>query len=636
MDKPLRPAQISIQQGSVIQQKNREYFVTRLIDIDKVLARERGSDQLVVLKLGDFEPADNPPIQSMRKHELDLEGVSKEDWEEAERRYKAIEPLLYARTDRSKQDWEKAANEAGVSKSTIYRWVKDYRNSGLLTELLPRKTQGGPGQSRLRPEVKAILDDFLQNKFMTLQKPTPNAAVREVRRLCSMAGLDPLPSKGAVYRHIQWIDKEERMKKREGSDAAFQRFAPKIGQFPDADWPLQTVQIDHTELAVMIVDDKYRQPIKRPWITLAIDVNSRCCVGMYLSLDAPSSMSAGMCISHAILDKRKWLNRLGLADLDWPHYGVMDSIHLDNAKEFRGDLLRNACREYGINLKLRPVKKPHYGGHVERLMGTVTQALKEVKGATFSGPKEKGKYDAEKNAVMTFSELEKWMALFFIRYHRDMHTGIGTTPETKWREGLLGTKDKPGRGLPPIRTDEEKLRIDFMPILDRTIQDYGVVIDGVHYFSDVLRPWINVMESGKSNNKLEHSFRRDPRDISVIYFYDPEIKRYFAVPYRDSSLFPVSIWELKEAQRMAKESGMKNYSERAIFELIKRQRAIEEEAAEKTKKARRGVQKRVQHSIARELKKEDLPQVTAMAQTDAPPLPLRIDKNEDDFYEDDY
>lgn len=636
MNKSLRPAQLSIQKGSVIHQKGREYFVTRLIDVDKVLARERGSDQLVVLTLGDFEPAENQPIKSWRKHELDLEEVSTADWEEAERRYKAIEPLLLARTERSKKDWDEAARVADVGKSTLYRWIKDYRNSGLLTELLPRKTQGAPGKSRLQPEVKAIVDDYIQNKFMTLQKPTPNAAVREIRRLCSIAGLEPLPSKGAVYRHIKWIDREERIKKRDGSDAAFQRFAPKIGQFPDADWPLQTVQIDHTELAVMIVDDEHRQPIKRPWITLAIDVNSRCCVGMYLSLDAPSSMSAGMCISHAILDKRKWLNRLELVDQDWPHYGVMDSIHLDNAKEFRGDVLRNACKEYGINLKLRPVKKPHYGGHVERLMGTVTQALKEVQGATFSGPKEKGKYDAEKNAVMTFSELEKWLALFFIRYHRDIHTGIGTTPETKWREGLLGTKDKPGRGLPLMRTDEEKLRIDFMHIEERTVQDYGVVIDDVHYFSDVLRPWINKMESGRSNKKLKHSFRLDPRDISVIYFYEPEIKRYFAIPYRDSSLPPVSIWELRAAHKRLKDAGLKNYSERAIFELINQQRAIEEEAAEKTKKARREVQKRVQHTIARKLKKEDLPKVTAMAQTDAPPLPLRVDKHEDDFYDDDY
>lgn len=636
MVKALPPVHMAIQRGSVIHQNGREYLVTRLIDLNKVLAKENASGQLVVLELGSSELADNPPIKSWRKHEFDLESVSESDWKEVDRRYKAIEPLLFRRADRSAQDWLVAANAAGVGKSTIYRWVKDYQNSGVLTELLPRRTQGAPGKSRLKAEVKAIVDDFLQNKFMTMQKPTPAAAVREIRRLCSNAGLMPLPSKGAVYRHIEWLNGEERLKKREGRDAAFQRYAPKLGEIPDVDWPLQTVEIDHTELPVMIVDDEHRMPIKRPWITLAIDVFSRCCLGMYLSLDAPSSMSAGMCVSHAILGKEKWLNRMGLGDLQWPHYGVMDSLHMDNAKEFRGDMLRNAGREYNIILKLRPVKTPRYGAHIERLMGTVTEGLKAVKGATFSSPDEKGKYDAEGNAVMTFSELEKWLALFFIRYHRDMHQGIGTTPETKWREGLLGTKDKPGRGLPPMRKDEEKIRIDFMPFEERTVQDYGVLIDGVTYFGDVLRPWINSMESGGSKNKRTFLFRRDPRDISVLYFFDPQGQNYIPIPYRDSSLPPVSIWELREAKKRANEMGIKNYSERAVFELINQQRQIEEEAAEKTKKARRAQQKRKQNQKAREQKKEDLPKVSAPSEVELVPPPIREDKHVNDFYDEDY
>ena len=55
----------------------------------------------------------------------------------------------------------------------------------------------------------------------------------------------------------------------------------------------------------------------------------------------------------------------------------------------------------------------------------------------------------QRQGRMTFDELEKWLVLMFARYHRDLHSGIGTTPLTKWREGILGTKKQPGRGLPP-------------------------------------------------------------------------------------------------------------------------------------------------------------------------------------------
>ncbi|MDR6213255.1 hypothetical protein [Paracidovorax wautersii] len=322
--------------------------------------------------------------------------------------------------------------------------------------------------------MKLIVDSYIQGRHLTLQKPSIAEGAREIRRLCDAAGLTPLPSISTVYRHLSWIDGQERVKRREGAREARQRFAVNKGSIPDAEWPLAMVQMDHTLLPVIIVDDEHRKSINRAWITLAIDVNSRVCLGMHLSLDPPSAMSAGMCMSHAILPKEAWMARLGCADIEWPFYGVMDVLHMDNAREFRGRMLLAAGKEYHIDIHLRPVKQPHYGAYIERLMGTVSQELKAVKGATFSGPTEKGEYDAEGNACMTFDELEKWLVIMFARYHRDIHSGIGTTPLAKWREGILGTKKKPGRGLPARRTDTEKVRLDFMPYEERTVQDYGV------------------------------------------------------------------------------------------------------------------------------------------------------------------
>ena len=35
--------------------------------------------------------------------------------------------------------------------------------------------------------------------------------------------------------------------------------------------------------------------------------------------------------------------------------------------------------------------------------------------------------------------------------------------------------------------------------------------------------------------KRQFIVRRDPRDISMIYFYDPELQEYFAIPYRNTA-----------------------------------------------------------------------------------------------------
>lgn len=323
-------------------------------------------------------------------------------------------------------------------------------------------------------------------KFEAGEMPAPAETVSEIRRRCSNAGLR-LPATNTIRTRLERTKGRKRTLLRHGEAAAYAMHDPSLGSIPDADWPLSLVQIDHTLLPVIIVDDVHRKPINRAWITLAIDVNSRVCLGMYLTLDAPSAMSAGMCISHAILPKEAWLRRLNVTSVEWPVWGVMGVLHMDNAREFRGDMLKVACRQYDIDMHLRPVKKPRYGAHIERLMGTVTQGLKSIKGATFSGPQEKGEYDAEGNACMTFSEIERWLILFFAKYHIETHNGIGMSPLRKWREGLLGTKNKPGRGLPARRLDEEELRINFTPWIERTIQDYGVLIDDVHYYHDVLR-----------------------------------------------------------------------------------------------------------------------------------------------------
>ncbi|EIY5707170.1 hypothetical protein MM525_004855, partial [Escherichia coli] len=40
---------------------------------------------------------------------------------------------------------------------------------------------------------------------------------------------------------------------------------------------------------LIVVDDRDRQPIGRPYLTLAIDVFTRCVLGMVVTLEAPSA-----------------------------------------------------------------------------------------------------------------------------------------------------------------------------------------------------------------------------------------------------------------------------------------------------------------------------------------------------------
>ena len=81
--------------------------------------------------------------------------------------------------------------------------------------------------------------------------------------------------------------------------------------------------------------------------------------------------------------------------------------------------------------------------------------------------------------------------------------------------------------------------------------------------------------------------RRDPRDISSVFFFDPELNCYFEIPYRDTSRPPLTLWELREVRRRLTEGGERQINEDLIFQAYKRMQTIEQDAVNATRKARR-------------------------------------------------
>ncbi len=628
------PTQLRIAKGELVNYNNQEYVVMKVIDLTKVLARNPNTKETEVLEIRHLSPWVVKQEESTDSKDIELLDVSDEDWDEARSRLEAIRPML-TRQERNSGLVERISKETSYSPATLYRWRKFYINSGLLSSLLPTKRSGGQGKGRISEEVEAIIENTLQNFYLTDQKQTIQATVDEVRRLCESANL-PKPHWNTVKNRIDWKSARERFERRFSKRAASQIFDPIEGTVPNAEWPLALVQIDHTTLPVMIVHDVTRRSIKRPWVTFSIDVYSRMITGMELSLEAPSAMSAGLCLSHSILPKEKWLSEeMGLPNVEWPCWGVMGILHMDNAREFHGNMLKEACLEYNIDIQFRPVRKPHYGGHIERLMGTASQKLKTLEGATFSNTKEKGEYDSEERATMTFDELKKWLVLFIAKYHRTGHEGINDeTPIDRYRRGLLGGDGKLPRGLPARRLDEEKVRIDFMPFIERTVQNYGVLIEDAYYFADVLRPWIMAPDPDHPKSSRLFKFKRDPHNINRLYFFDPNAKRYYVIPFRDSSLPPISLWDYNDARNAAKKAGLKDLNERIIFEYANMQQEIQDQAALKTKTARREDQRKRQHEKERKKREKDLPKTMKTESPATPPVIPGYDQNRKSHFDD--
>ena len=386
----------------------------------------------------------------------------------------------------------------------------------------------------------------------------------------------------AITARVQSKPEYEVTARREGYKAARDRFAPATGSL-EADWPLALVQIDHTLVDVIVVDSVTRAPIQRPWLTLMIDVCSRCVMGFHLSLEPPSATSVALCVAHAVLPKTQCLSKWKI-EADWPH-GLMSRLHLDNAKEFRSEALRRGCEQYGIAIDYRPVRTPHYGGHIERLIGTMMGKVHLLPGTTFSDVRAKGDWDPEKTAAMTIEELERWLAHAIAGvYHRTVHRALGTTPLAAWQRGIVGDAVTPGRGEPVAVSDERRFLIDFLPIERRLIRRDGVSLHSIYYWSDVLRTWIG--------ERQKMIVRYDPRDLSRIYLFAPD-GRYYDLSYRDVRRPPITLCEHRLALKRLREEGHIEVDEGAIFRTIEAMRAITDEAVASSKTARRQRERRL-------------------------------------------
>ena len=507
---------------------------------------------------------------------------------EALRRASVLRPLVQAylnRTGSLESGIRDAVWELGVSKTTVWRWIRRLAEEGGRTSaLVPRKRGRRNGSVMVPVDVEGIIEEHLTRYYLRRERPSLARVVTEIRSACLERGLQP-PTRRTVQRRLDAMDAREVMKAREGAKAARQRFAPVTGR-NRSERPLDVVQIDHTPADIILVDSFERKPIGRPWVTLAIDIATRMVTGYHVSFDAPSRLSVALCLTRAVAPKAEFL-----ADLEcnapWPAQGKPVSIHVDNGRDFRSQAFQSACAEWGINLVYRPPGSPHFGGHVERLIGTMMGAVHLLPGTTQSSVAAKGGYDAEAMAAMTLGEFDRWFALEICRYNNSIHSSLGCTPVAKW-DALAGEMSG------DIPFDMEAFRVSFLPSEQRQVRRDGIHLFDLRYWSDALAGYV-----GRRGGKVV--VRYDPRDLSTVWV-ELDGGRCVEARYRNLEIPPVSLWEYREAMQKARAMGKVGTNELVLAELIRQQRQIEGESRALTKAERRS---RESNSSMRGLAAED-------------------------------
>jgi putative transposase len=362
--------EFSLSIGTEVFYLNKVHIIKAHLSLTSFLLVDKTTGKEIVVKLDDISFPSNAEKNSTPLVENGLIELSDKTWKETEYRASIIRPLAEMISVPITLANE-AAEKLSVSSRTIYALIRRFRESGgLLTSIAPNASPGGRGKSRLLPIVEQIISTTIDEMYLSKQKHSVEYIVQEVRRRCFRSKL-PSPSFNTINDRIKKISSIESAKYRHGNKALRCQSAIK-GHFPEVFAPLELIQMDHTPVDLIIVDEKTRRPIGRPYLTAAIDIYSRTITGFCLTLEAPSAVSVGLCLAHSVIDKTAYLNHLGIEG-EWPTWGKPLTIYVDNAKEFHSEALRRGCAQHGIELRYRPVGQPQYGGIIERLIGTLMQ-----------------------------------------------------------------------------------------------------------------------------------------------------------------------------------------------------------------------------------------------------------------------
>ena len=499
--------------------------------------------------------------------------ASDSEWGVASQREAVIRPLA-DQIRLTEADVITATQQLNLSRATVYRLIDRYRQRPQTSSLLPWKRGRDSSSQCLDREREDLINACIQDFYLTPQRPSVAALLQELRRRFAERALLP-PNYRTVCRRLEALDARETVTRREGTKAARDKFGPVKTSPLHGLLPLDLMQIDHTLVDVIVVDQRHRLPIGRPWLTLAVDVASRMVSGFYVGLDPPSVLSVSLVLTHAVLSKEQWLADRELPNVDWPVAGIPRGIHLDNAKEFHSEALLRGGQQYSIQIEHRPPAQPHFGGHIERLVGTMMGAVHLLPGTTFSDVPQKGAYHSEAHAALTLPELERWLTLQIAGvYHRTVHSQLEKTPQEAWCEGVAKRKQ-------PVRhpASNDEFFLDFLPAVPRLVRKRWHPFHKIRYWASILSSW-----AGRLQQPLLVKY--DPRNLSRLYVRDPN-GQHWPVPYSDLGQPPVALWELLEARRRLLEQGAQSPSERVIFDSILAQRRIVKTAASTCRDRRR-------------------------------------------------
>ena len=359
-----------------------------------------------------------------------------------------------------------------------------------------------------RPSMKTV-HEKMSVEFS--EKNTERAEVGEVALR--------IPSYETVRRAIHSLDAYEVYLKRHGVEAARKKFRPTLGgmsiyrpgeRIEMDEWTVDSSTICEMPLLMELMTPEERLATgldgkKARWvITVAIDVATRCILGLILSRN-PKGSAAVRCLEMVTQNKGQWSDAAACAR-NWKQHLTPENVVTDGGPAFISEAFRFACADLGITKEVATAGFPEMRGHIERMFRTIAMSLMPLlSGRTYSNSILKGSANPEKRAALNVEDLTFALTRWIVDiYHNKGHKGLDYEAPADCWDRLTA---KYGVNNPP---DSRRRRACFGNHLSRSLGKKGVTVFNVNYHSEELALFMNEV------GECDVAVRWSPSNIGTV------------------------------------------------------------------------------------------------------------------------
>ena len=447
---------------------------------------------------------------------------------------------------------------------TLARWKKDYYESGKMwMSLNPKHIQ--KGNRTAHTDSQFLIDEAIEKKFLTRERLSVAETYRYYKsrviktNQTIVEGKIDLISQRAFYDRVNSLPAYDVAVARYGKRYADRTFRS-VGQQIPATKPMEYVEIDHTPMPVILIDDELDIPLGRPYLTMLYDRFSKCIVGFSVNFREPSYDSVRKALINTLLDKKWVREKYPSIKNDWPCCGKIDYLVVDNGAEFWSKSLEDSLKPLVSDIQYSQAAKPWRKSGIEKLFDQLNKGLtNSLPGKTFTEPSQLEDYDPKKESVVRVSVflelLHKWVIDY---YHMSPDARERDVPYHKWHDSKWLPNTYEG-------DDKSRLKIELGLLRHRTIGLAGIKLHNLRYQSDELIEYRKYC-SVKSEGKLFVKTKTDPSDLSSIYVYLEFENRYIRVPSVDNSGYTkgLSLFEHERIQRVRRLNTKRMVDEEAL------------------------------------------------------------------------